>query len=190
MARFTTVPIEVDAVELTAPVRLGRQKGRAGDYLVTFPDGRQEIITAAAFELAYLSERNGAQDGRTDGHKPSGGRRPKAQGRRPAGSVSDEVKARAREQYAHGKSLAAIGRDAGVSGSAVALWAKAGKWKRPKPGAPDRAAAVAAPVAPPPPEPSGMKLSGRVRCTNAGCGQMTEWDPCEYCGRELERKKW
>lgn len=53
-----------------------------------------------------------------------------------------------------------------------------GHWKRP--------AGPGVKATPAKPEPKGEKLSGSVRCDH--CEVMTEYDPCQACGKKLTRK--
>jgi len=53
MPQFRTKPINLEAVQLRGPARLGTTKARAGDWLVTHADGRQEIVVAKDFATLF-----------------------------------------------------------------------------------------------------------------------------------------
>ena len=84
-------------------------------------------------------------------------------------------------RWERGDSAQSIAEFVKVSDATVYNRAKAGGWKRPKPGAAAPAAAA------PKKEPAGERLSGSVRCTNPKCGSWTDYDPCRSCGQKLKR---
>lgn len=51
--KYHRTPIEVDAVQMTVDFMFGQESHRAGDYLVTFADGRQEVFGKERFEAEY-----------------------------------------------------------------------------------------------------------------------------------------
>lgn len=116
---------------------------------------------------------------RPHGNGTKGKRAPKSstKGR----GVDAQVLARIRQQYEAGVPIKQIKEARGHSGNWVYQLASDGKWKRPNPGAAAKPAAAA---------PKGEQLSGNVRCTNPECGQWTAFDPCQSCGKKLNRKGW
>lgn len=113
--------------------------------------------------------------------KPAAGRRngkPSAQSK-----ITDAQLATMRKQWEAGVSAETIAKQVKVHYTTVYGRAKAGGWKRPKPGA-AASPAAAAPIK----EPAGTRLSGSVRCTNPQCGSWTDYDPCRSCGQPLKRK--
>jgi len=188
--RFQTSPLEVEAVQLRCSYTFGKAKGCAGDWLVIHADGRQEIVGAAAFLATYVLVANGepaappAMRGGAAG-KPSSRRRssPRAAGRKNGGRPSDTVPsewAEARTRYERGDAVAAIAGQLKLSPATVYGRASKEHWKRPPgPG-------VKGTAAPAKPEPKGEHLRGRVRCPS--CESMTEYDPCEHCGKAIKFK--
>lgn len=208
MQRFQTRPItptQVSAVQLRGPARVGKQKGRAGDYLVTKDGGVLEIIGARAFAATYEPVNGNGHGSEAARIRRDLARQPRKLPRRPKrpstatatksapanpgrrGKLSDEQLARMRKLFEAGHVIDAIAKEFDVSGPTVSNRAKTGGWKRPA-----RATAapkVTAPAAPSAPRAtSGHQLSGDVRCTNEDCGRMTNTDPCSYCGTKLKRK--
>jgi DNA-directed RNA polymerase subunit RPC12/RpoP len=51
--KYHRTPIEVDAVCMAADFVVGEQEGRAGDYLVTFEDGRQVVFDSGSFSSMF-----------------------------------------------------------------------------------------------------------------------------------------
>jgi predicted Zn-ribbon and HTH transcriptional regulator len=51
--KYHRTPIEVDAVCMAADFVVGEQEGRAGDYLVTFEDGRQVVFDVGSFSSMF-----------------------------------------------------------------------------------------------------------------------------------------
>lgn len=99
------------------------------------------------------------------------------------GKIDDAVLAPMRKQYEAGVAVDAIAKGSGRSIDVIYYYAKSRKWKRPNPGAAAKSAAAA-------PTPKGEPLSGNVRCPNPACGQWTAFDPCQSCGKKLNRKGW
>jgi len=64
----------------------------------------------------------------------------------------------------------------GHSANWIYQLASAGGWKR--------GAGPAAKAVPEKPAPTGEHLRGRVRCKH--CESMTEYDPCEHCGKAVK----
>ena len=93
------------------------------------------------------------------------------------GKVSPEQWAQARVRWDRGEPTDAIAAALKITTTSVYDHAKAHKWpKRPRGGS------RAKPVR----EPKGEQLRARVRCP--GCESMTEWDPCEHCGKAIAFK--
>lgn len=120
---------------------------------------------------------------------PTNGRRPKATGGRPkkaaatkgsghAGvghpKVTPEQWEQARKAWDAGENAEAIGKRFGISGAGVFYHANAHHWPKRASGRKKAAA------------PKGEKLSGSTRCGH--CQVLTAFDPCQHCGKKLERK--
>jgi len=88
------------------------------------------------------------------------------------------VLARIRQQYEAGVPVTKITAAFGRSAASIYSLASAGRWKRP----PGRAWHARRCL----PTPKGEHLRGRVRC--AACQSMTEYDPCEHCGKAIAFK--
>jgi len=77
-------------------------------------------------------------------------------------------------QFESGTAAVEIAKRFKISDAAVYYHAKKRSWKRPNP----PAGATA-------PTPAGEKLGGRIHCSS--CTLMTEYDPCQHCGKKLKR---
>lgn len=177
-----TEPRQVDAIQLRGPCRLGKQKGRSGDYLVTHDDQTQEIIGQSAFESAYEPSTNGgapialAPRRAAPAGKPAKAEKKKAgDGAAPRARDPENVaaEAAAKKLWEQGIPVKEIARTVKKSTTMIYNWSSKGKWQRPKPGTAASPAGVGA-----------KQLSGQVKCTS--CTLWTSTDPCEKCGAKLK----
>lgn len=173
MPRFQTkpvAPVEVDAIELRSPCTLGKQKGRAGDYLVTHPDNRQQIIAGALFQATFEpAEGNGVPPVPMPAPGTKSVPHVAGDGKRARDPENVKAEAAAKKLWEAGTSVKEIARTVKKSVSVIYGWSSEGKWQRPKPGTA-----------------GATQLSGSVRCDH--CTVMTAYDPCQHCGKKLTRK--
>lgn len=169
MPPFQTRPVEprrVEAIQLSVPCRLGKQKGRAGDYLVTHADNRQELVAGAVFARTYEpADGNGAlaaSPAPAPAHTATLGKR----ARKPENVKAETA---AQKLWEQGVSVKEIARTVKKSTTMIYQWSSTGGWKRPKTDKP----------------PVGEQLKGSVRCN--WCLTMTDFDPCRACGKKLKR---
>ena len=192
--RYRAKPLEIDVVELRVPIAIkggqgknGEQRGNPGDFLVTYPNGGQAILTAgqlaAGFEPmpneAVTVNLNAGPAAIETGHR--GARAGAPSGRRGMTRGLDAATlTKMRQQWEAGAKVDHIAKACGVSVSCVYHYSSKGKWKRGKPtkGGPGLTAGKTS-------TPATNTLAGRVRCPH--CQEWTETDPCTHCKKRMAK---